>query len=450
MLNLSKNSIRQYIDTNAYESFALVRDNKTGRVFKRMLITTSVLLGILLFLPWTQNIRAKGYLTTLMPDQRPQAVNSVIPGKIEKWFVREGNFVKAGDTLLFLSEIKDDYFDPNLVGQTSDQVSAKKQSIKSYQSKITALQQQLAALKETRIAKLTKAQNYLNKAALGIVSDSTDMVAAQLNKEIAERQFRRIETLHEQGLKSLTDLENGRQKAQNAAAKETSAINKFNASKNEYQAALAEISSIENEYKDKIAKAESELYSTESMLFEGQASLSKQEIQLSNYSIRSSNYYLRAPQDGYVNKLLKAGIGEIVKEGEQIAQIMPTTVDLAVAMYVEPRDMPLIDIGERVQFIFDGWPTIAFSGWPNLSYGTFPGRIIAIDQYISENNKYRILVVPDPDSDQQWPEQLRVGSGARGIALLNDVPVWYEIWRQLNGFPPDYYRSDKSMEKKEK
>jgi len=22
---------------------------------------------------------------------------------------------------------------------------------------------------------------------------------------------------------------------------------------------------------------------------------------------------------------------------------------------------------------------------------------------------------------------------------LNDVPVWYEIWRQINGFPPEYY-----------
>jgi hypothetical protein len=32
-----------------------------------------------------------------------------------------------------------------------------------------------------------------------------------------------------------------------------------------------------------------------------------------------------------------------------------------------------------------------------------------------------------------------VGSGASGIALLNDVPIWYELWRQLNGFPPDYY-----------
>jgi adhesin transport system membrane fusion protein len=41
---------------------------------------------------------------------------------------------------------------------------------------------------------------------------------------------------------------------------------------------------------------------------------------------------------------------------------------------------------------------------------------------------------------------LRVGSGAEGIALLNNVPLWYEVWRQLNGFPPDYYDDDEDME----
>jgi hypothetical protein len=35
-----------------------------------------------------------------------------------------------------------------------------------------------------------------------------------------------------------------------------------------------------------------------------------------------------------------------------------------------------------------------------------------------------------------------VGTGAQAIALLKNVPVWYELWRNINGFPPDYYRVD--------
>ena len=67
------------------------------------------------------------------------------------------------------------------------------------------------------------------------------------------------------------------------------------------------------------------------------------------------------------------------------------------------------------------------------SYGTYGARVVAIEKYISDNNMYRILLARDQE-DQPWPE-VAVGSGARTIALLNNVPVWYEIWRQLNAFP---------------
>ena len=38
--------------------------------------------------------------------------------------------------------------------------------------------------------------------------------------------------------------------------------------------------------------------------------------------------------------------------------------------------------------------------------------------------------------DHAWPQQLRIDSGVYGWVILDSVPVWYEIWRQLNGFPP--------------
>ena len=88
--------------------------------------------------------------------------------------------------------------------------------------------------------------------------------------------------------------------------------------------------------------------------------------------------------------------------------------------------------------MFNGWPSVVFSGWPNASCGTFGGKVVAIDNFISENGKYRILVAPDKD-DIDWPKELRVGSGANGMGLLKDVPIWYELWRNLNGFPLDYY-----------
>ena len=124
---------------------------------------------------------------------------------------------------------------------------------------------------------------------------------------------------------------------------------------------------------------------------------------------------------------------------------MPANYELAVEMYVRPIDLPLVHIGETVRIQFDGWPAIIFSGWPNVSYGTYGARIVAIENFISDNGMYRVLLKPD-SNDVDWPEAIRVGSGAKTLALLDNVPIWFELWRQINSFPPNFYKPNKEME----
>lgn len=130
-----------------------------------------------------------------------------------------------------------------------------------------------------------------------------------------------------------------------------------------------------------------------------------------------------------------------------IVEIVPKNTQYAVELYIEPMDLPLISKGQKVRFIFDGFPAIVFSGWPNSSYGTFGGVITVIENGISENGKFRVLVSEDP-TQKHWPKQLRFGGGANGIALLKDVSIGYELWRNINGFPPEYYQA--KVEKKNK
>jgi hypothetical protein len=93
----------------------------------------------------------------------------------------------------------------------------------------------------------------------------------------------------------------------------------------------------------------------------------------------------------------------------------------------------------KVRLIFDGWPALVFSGWPGISTGTYGGKVVAIDNFVSANGKYRVLVAPDTE-EGTWPTALRVGGAVQGVALLKDVAIGYEIWRRLNGFPPVYYK----------
>lgn len=447
MLNLSNNRIDKKVDRSKYKSFSLTDQYVASKVLARILTVAFILFFAILFLPWTQNIQSRGYVTTLHPEQRPQNIHSTIAGRIEKWFVREGNFVEKGDTILFLSEIKDEYFDPQLLSRTEDQIKSKELIVNSYMEKVKAMDNQIDALMRTKKLKLEQSKNYLLQKKLSVESDSIDLEAAITDFQIAERQLERMEELYKEGLKSLTDLERKRQNVQEVRSRKISAENKLLSTRNQLINAEVEISSIENQYQDKLAKAESEKYTALSNMYDAEAVVTKMQNQYMNYSVRTGFYYITAPQTGYVTKAIRSGIGETIKEGEELVSIMPAVYDLAVSLYVRPMDLPLIQKGQKIRFLFDGWPTIVFSGWPNLSYGTFGGEIVAVDNFISDNGKYRILVAPDPN-DVEWPEGLRVGSGADGMALLKDVPIWYELWRRLNGFPPDYYQENNQQKPK--
>ena len=439
MLNISNNPLNKTVHLTGYKSTDKVFHQRHYKHFNRFLIGSAIFGFIVLFLPWTQNIRGNGYLTTLKPDQRPQTIQSPIPGRIEKWYVQEGDYVKKGDTILFISEVKGEYFDPKQVERTGQQIEAKSASVTSYEGKVRALQNHIAALTNERRLKLEQAKNKLMQSKLKVQSDSIDLEAAKTNISIAQRQYARIEQLQTEGLKAVTDVEEKRLKLQETQAKLISQENKLLASRNEIINAQVEIGRVQNEYTNKISKAESDMFTAQSSQFDSEAQVTKLENEFTNYEMRNDMYYIRAPQNGFINKAIQGGIGQTFKEGEALLGIMPADIEMAVETFVEPLDLPLIHKGEKVRIQFDGWPAIVFSGWPNVSYGTYGGVVIAVERFISDNGKYRVLLAPDPN-DIKWPKDIRVGSGAYTIALLEDVSIWYELWRQLNGFPPNYYQ----------
>ncbi|NAS29532.1 HlyD family efflux transporter periplasmic adaptor subunit [Flavobacteriaceae bacterium R38] len=447
MLNISHNKLNRKVDLKEYRAMQKISHKRDYRFFNRLLMIFAGIVLIVLLLPWTQNISGKGYVTTLKPDHRPQTIQSPIPGKIEKWYVKEGDFVNKGDTILFISEIKNEYFDPNLLSRTEDQINAKSRAVNSYEEKVKALNLQIGALQNERRLKLEQANNKLLQSKLKVQSDSIDFEAAKTNISIAEKQYNRVSQLNKEGLKSLTDVEEKKLKLQETQAKLVSQQNKLLASKNEVINAEIEINRTVAAFTDKISKAQSDKFTAESSQYDTEAQVTKLKNQYTNYEYRSDLHYIRAPQSGFINKAIRAGVGETFKEGERLVGIMPSNYELAVETYVRPIDLPLIHLGEKVRVQFDGWPAIVFSGWPNVSYGTYGAKVVAIETFISDNGGYRILLAPD-EEDHEWPTDIRVGSGAATIALLEDVPIWFELWRQLNGFPPNYYQPTNAVNTK--
>lgn len=432
--------------TNIKSYSRIYLHNKNSRVRIWFFICAGVFI-IFLFLPWTQNIRARGTVTTLYQDQRPQQVNTIIGGRVMKWYIKEGDYVKAGDTLIQLSEVKTDYLDPNLLQRTQEQLAGKQLSVEYYKNKVGVTQQQIGAINNGLQLKLNQLANKLNQLQLKVQADSAESSAALNDFKIAAIQFNRQKAMYDSGLVSLTQLETRNQQYQNAIAKKISAENKLANAKQDLTITRIEMNALQQENIEKVSKAQSEQFQSLTQIASGQAEVAKLENQYASYNIRNGMYYILASQSGQIVKAQKAGIGEFVKDGDMIAEIVPDKIQYAVEMFVKPLDLPLLATGQKVRFMFDGFPAIVFSGWPEASSGTFGGEIVALESNVSVNGKFRVLVKEDP-KDKPWPKQLKIGAGAQGIALLKDVPVWYELWRNINGFPPDYYKNEKNENKK--
>ncbi len=436
-------------ESTKYLALQLLKSRHKKSTLIPVLYLMGLILLILLFLPWTQNIRSYGKVTALQPQQRPQAIQNVIAGKIEKWFVQEGQLVHKGDTILQISEVKSEYFNPGLVNNTESQLESKDFSVKSYGQKLLSIDAQINAILSSRDLKYEQAENKLYQSKLKYKNDSLELSTVLLNVKLADEQLRRMEQLYKEGLKSLTELEARRIKANELELKKVAQQNKLASSRNEVLNAQLDLNNIMADFKEKVSKLESDKNSTLSSKYDAEAAMTKLQNDYVNYSIRSGMYIITAPQDGYVSRAMQSGVGETIKEGTDIVSIVPLDHQLAVEMFVNPMDVPLLQNDQHVNIQFDGWPSIIFSGWPGISYGTYGGKIVAIDNFISDNGKYRVLVKQD-EKYPAWPKEIRLGAGASTFTLLKDVPIWYELWRNINGFPPDYYKKDASQKKSEK
>ncbi len=167
---------------------------------------------------------------------------------------------------------------------------------------------------------------------------------------------------------------------------------------------------------------------------EAQANLTRAETSLS----RQSEQLVIAPRDGFIQSVNSGDAATIVNAGDVLASFVPETSERVIEVFIDGRDVALVQYGARARIQFEGWPAVQFSGWPSVAIGTFEGVVTAVDQSAQPDGRFRVLIAEAPDAENPWPEEryARYGAAIRAWILLETVPVGYEIWRQLNNFPP--------------
>ncbi|MEM1381176.1 MAG: HlyD family efflux transporter periplasmic adaptor subunit [Pseudomonadota bacterium] len=171
-------------------------------------------------------------------------------------------------------------------------------------------------------------------------------------------------------------------------------------------------------------------------LASAEAAMTRQAVQVS----RQSQQLIKAPRDGTILRVNAGDTATFINAGQNIATFQPDGAQRAVELYIDGRDVALVKPGHRVSLLFEGWPVVQFSGWPSIAQGTFMGEVISVDPTAQPNGQFRVLVGEAKDAEIPWPDErfVRFGAAARGWVLLETVPLYYEVWRQLNNFPPQF------------
>jgi multidrug efflux pump subunit AcrA (membrane-fusion protein) len=401
---------------------------------------------LLMFLPWTQTVTTTGQLSAYSPYERPQDIEAQIQARLKKWHVFEGVRVKQGELILELEDIDPSFMAPELLVLLDQQKVALEMQRKAALDRAEQLEKRIGEMENLVKAAVPSAEARVRESENRVRAAEQRIIAAKVAYDTAELNVDRHRQLATQGLVSQRELEVSIQAAIGSKAE----LKAAEALLREAQQNMKGLSF----GKDQIsADVVQQLLNAEAMRAEALAMAATAADQLASISLRLSNATQRriysrivAPIDGTVVKMAQVGAGETVKPGEKLVRISPTSADKAAELVAEGIDAPLLNPGRKVRLLFYGIPAIPLPAWPELMAGTFGGVIKVVDQVDDGKGNFRFWVVPDPD-DRPWPEQSHVRQGTKvmGWVILNRVPLWYELWRRFNLFPPDYQEGPPSL-----
>jgi adhesin transport system membrane fusion protein len=392
-------------------ALALAGTARRTRVLARVLTLAAALLALsMLVVPWQQSIRGTGRVIAFNPLDRRVNIEAPVEGRVRRMHVVENQPVKQGD---LIAEIQDN--DPNLLANLRIQHDAAIARRAAAQQRIIDLDQQVTS------QELAKAQ--------AIDAAQARVTAEEFTRETAEINERRMQELVKFGDISQRDAELAKLAADSARANLTAARAVLERTGRDYDAAISATRASRRSAESDVAAAERDIAGV--------------DIQIS----KNSQQVVTAPRDGIVLSV-SATDGSYLEPGSLICVVIPDTEARYVEAWIDGMDMPLVTPrsvasdgtvvpGSPARLQFEGWPAIQSIGWPSLAVGTFGGEVISVDATDDGSGRFRIVVAAD-SNDQAWPDGrfLRQGVRAKAWVLLNRVPAWREIWRQLNGFPP--------------
>ena len=409
--------------------------------FSPRLPITLVLLFVvsITVIPWTQTITVTGQMSAYTPYERPQDVEAQIAGRIKRWHVLEGDQVKEGDLILELEDNDPNFMSPHLLAFLDQRKKALEKTQHAALTRVDQLDKRILEMRNLVKAAVPSAEARVVEAGNKVREAHQKVEAAKIAATTAALNVERHKQLSKRGLVSQRELELTIQADTAGQAELEGARANLHAAEEAMKSLSFGRDQVNAEMLQRLLEAEAGRDASVAEAARVGEQLADVSLRLSNAEQRRLAGKVLAPISGTVVKMAKVGVGETVRQGDTLLRLSPTSTDKAIEMTADGLDAPLLNVGRKVKILFYGIPAIPLPAWPELMAGTYSGVIKVIDQVDDGKGNYRFWVVPDPD-DRAWPEQshVRQGTKAMGWVILNRVPLWYELWRRFNLFPPDY------------
>jgi len=426
-----------------FSALQRVRTPRPTRWIARLLLFAFLLSPVaLIFVPWQQTVRGRGQVVAFAPTERKQVVTALVGGQVRKWHVVEGSKVKIGDAI---ADIDDN--DAELSGRLDAQRKFLLSRLKAAQEEVAEQTRAVEAQEKAAAAAVGAAKANRDAAALLVDVAKQGGKNAEFALTFEQRRFEMFDRLFKDKQFGGLESELSRDEAKMRADRSATDVKRAEAEVKRADASLLTSDSLvlqaEANGLSTIATTRRDLRRAEQNVFGVERELQEIDNRIERFKAR----FVKAPCDGVVFRISADGqTGQFVKEGDELAVIVPDTTDRVVELLIDGVDAPLIAAhmeqtgrGPHVRLQFEGWPGVQFAGWPSVAVGTFGGRVRQIDPTDDGNGRFRILVEPEEMFDgDRWPEglYLRQGNQAVGWVFLNRVTLGYELWRQMNGFPP--------------
>ncbi|MEW4490367.1 toxin secretion protein [Thalassoglobus sp. JC818] len=434
---------------------------RSSRLFRR--VATILFIGlvttifVMAFAPWQQSIKGSGSVVAFAPGERQQVIEAPIKGRIIRWGedIHENARVVEGQVIAEIQDLDEQYAmrlqqqlerGRERVQSAQDQLNASNRALDAAHTVVESFEEQVIAYTEVKAETIAAQDAYVEQAREKVRGLENQLTEYASHIPQLEAEASRMETLYNEGNIAL-------QKVQEVQAKLSAQRAKVEKARTDIAAASKELEAKMSERVAKIAKAQVDIDYAKAAVRKATADMEKAKTEVAKvtqemakaqadvYKLesdvsRQANQTVMAPFDGFVVQITPNFGTGVLKEGDPICTIVPDTKDRAVQIWLKGNDAPLVEPGRHVRLQFEGWPAVQFAGWPSVAVGTFGGEVVSVDSIDDGKGKFRTLIRPVKLED--WPDDryLRQGVRANGWVMLDVVPLWYEVWRQLNGFPP--------------